>query len=218
MTPFPPPSPSEYLWLRIPKRLIRILGISLLLLVAVPAVFHQALLGAAGDWLVKKERCEQADLVIVLAGDRGDRLDHALALYRRKAAPRLLMSGGPIVGTATWAEIMRDQAVRQGVPAEDIWIQDRSVTTEEDALFCAAILADHPEIRTLCLVTSNYHSRRSLWLFQRALAGRGIVLISDPVVPAFWKEKPWWKSDLGRLLVFNEYVKLSWSRLFGAEF
>ena len=217
MMPFPPPSPAASYWLRVPKRPARAAGAALLALVLLFAVFHAALLGALGDWLVVGQRCEQADLVIVLAGDRGERLDHALALYRRKAAPKLLMSGGPIVGAATWAEIMQGQAVRQGVPAEDIWIQDRSLTTEEDARFCAAILGAHPEIRTVCLVTSGYHSRRALGLFRKALAGR-VTLMSDPSVPASWKEDPWWRNDPGRLAVFNEYVKLAWTGLFGAGF
>ncbi len=216
MKTFPPPSPSAYYWLKLPKRLVRIALALLVLLIVFQRPLLRPVAKVLGDWLVVGQTCEKADLIIILAGDRGERLDHGFALYRRKVAPKILMSGGTAVGSANWADIMKDQAIRNGIPAEDVWTQDRSRSTDEDAKYCVEFLSAHPEIRTVCLVTSNYHSRRSLWLFKDALGKRPLVLISDPAVPD-WQGQPWWNSDQGRLTIFTEYAKSLWFWVFGVS-
>ena len=201
MRPFPPPSPSRYLWIRIPKRLLQaVLAVFLLAL-----CLHRPLLFALGRWLTVSEPIEKADVIVVLAGDSGGRVLHGVELYRRGVAPKILMSGGPI-GLMTWAELMKAQAMGLGVPAEDIWIQGRSTSTTEDAHFSAGILRAQG-IGSVCLATSNFHSRRSGMLFRREL-GSGVRLGVDPEVPAWWNEDGWWKDGLSASIVFTEYVKL----------
>lgn len=192
---------SGHLTLRIPKRLLwGIAGLLLFLLLV-----HRPLLRSAGRCLEVRSPLERADVIVVLAGDSGGRVRHGVELYRRGVAPRILMSGGPI-GLTTWAELMKQQAVAMGVPAEAVWIQDRSTSTTEDARFSAEVLKAKG-VRSVCLATSNFHSRRAGMLFRREL-GEGIALGVDPETPAWWKTD-WWTTGLGASIVFTEYVKLS---------
>lgn len=203
---FPPPSPTRYVWVRIPKRLLA-WAAGILVLVT---VFHVPLLRAAGRWLEVREPVEKADVIVVLAGDSGGRVRHGVELYRRGVAPAILMSGGPI-GLTTWAELMKRQAVDMGVPEEAIWVQDRSTSTTEDARFSAALLRSKGA-RSVCLATSNFHSRRSRLLFRREL-GEGVVLGVDPETPPWWRDGAWWRQGLGASIVFTEYVKLGMEAL-----
>jgi uncharacterized SAM-binding protein YcdF (DUF218 family) len=168
-----------------------------------------------GDWLQVRIPCQHADVLVVLAGDPGERVAHAVGLYRKGVAPKLLMSGGAIGGTS-WAEIMKQQAMKLGVPEQDIWIQDRSTSTTEDARLSLPVLEAHG-VRSVCLVTSCYHSRRAARTF-RSILPAGCTLTVEPEVPLWWRERPWWRQDWGRLMVFSEYVKLAWGAWFGAEY
>ena len=124
------------------------------------------------------------------------------------------MSGGPTGGTS-WAEIMRQQAMALGVPERDIWIQDRSRSTTEDARLSLQVLEAH-DVRSVCLVTSCYHSRRAAGTFRKILPA-AYTLTVEPEVPLWWRERPWWRQDMGRLAVFSEVVKLAWGPWFAAE-
>lgn len=196
---------SGHLTIRIPKRLL--LGVGAAALLAV--LCHAPILRAAGRWLEVRSPIAKADVIVVLAGDSGGRVRHGVALYRRGVAPAILMSGGPI-GLTSWAELMKQQAVGMGVPPEAVWIQDRSTSTTEDARFSAEVLKAKG-VRSVCLATSNFHSRRAGRLFRREL-GDGIVLGVDPETPVWWRVD-WWTTGLGASLVFTEYVKLGMEAL-----
>jgi len=73
--------------------------------------------------------------------------------------------------------------------------------------------------RSLRLVTSNYHMRRALLEFSRAMPEMRVV--PHPVLPEALKPERWW-SSLARLeLVVGEYDKYLWalvrSPFLGAE-
>lgn len=206
-------SGSHYV-VRIPKRAVRWTAGGLAALLLSAWILRVPLLTAVGGFLELRSPCARADVIVVLAGDPGERVAHAVALYRKGVAPVLLLSGGPI-GDTTWAELMRRQAMSLGVPESALRVQGRSTSTTEDARFSAEILSSLGA-RRVCVVTSSYHSRRAVRAFRKALSAE-VELSSDPVTPSWWKERPWWRSDLGRNIVFSEYVKTVWG-WFGAEY
>ena len=109
----------------------------------------------------------------------GDRLLRAADLYRSGKAPAILSSGGNI----TWLENRPatpagDMAIllnQMGVPANAVWLEDRSQNTYENALFCARILKQKG-ITKVILVTSALHMPRSAALFRK----QGIQVIPAP--------------------------------------
>ena len=200
--------------IRISKRAVRWTAGGMLALLVMAWLLRAPILDAIGDHLELRIPCAKADFLVVLAGDTGERVAHAVELYRKGVAPVLLLSGGSM-GNTSWAELMRQQAVSLGVPPSSIRLQDRSTSTTEDARFSAELLKSMGA-RTVCLVTSSYHSRRAYGTFRKVLPP-GTGLSSEPVTPGWWRERPWWRSDLGRNIVFSEYVKAAWSVVFGSE-
>ncbi|MGM9652786.1 MAG: vancomycin high temperature exclusion protein [Eubacteriales bacterium] len=113
-----------------------------------------------------------ADCILVLgAGVRTDgspshmledRLLTALSLYQSGAAPKLLMSGDH--GRIDYNEVgtMKAYAIREGVPASDIFMDHAGFSTYESLyrardVFCA---------ERIVIVTQEYHLYRALYIAQ----------------------------------------------------
>ena len=69
----------------------------------------------------------------------------AAQFYREGWADRILFSGGLGKGTAGYfqqpeAEVFREVAIREGVPAQNIWVENRSTNTGENIAFSRALL------------------------------------------------------------------------------
>ncbi len=99
------------------------------------------------------------DVLIVLGGGVKDRPEFAATLYEQHAAPLILLSGA---GDTT----LNRRVLRQnGVPKDAIEMENRSLTTRENAIYSIPLLrAAH--IHRAIIVTSWYHSRRALKTFQ----------------------------------------------------
>ncbi|PLZ04404.1 hypothetical protein CY652_01715 [Burkholderia sp. WAC0059] len=99
------------------------------------------------------------------------RLSTAASLYRRCRASgalcRVILSGGnPQHHAASEADTYAPYLARAGVPPADIVIENRSLTTWQNARNVARIL-DHEHDDSLMLVTSAYQMRRALLDFGR---------------------------------------------------
>jgi uncharacterized SAM-binding protein YcdF (DUF218 family) len=99
-----------------------------------------------------------------------DRLTNALWLYRAGRVRRIIISGGsgstePQASTeaAELATLLR----LAGVPQRHLLLEERSRNTHENALYTKELLARHPDIKTLVLVTSAFHQRRALGCFAK---------------------------------------------------
>jgi uncharacterized SAM-binding protein YcdF (DUF218 family) len=104
----------------------------------------------------------------VLAG----RLERAAALYRAGAAagrpPALVLSGGAKAdGGPTEAAAMAAALAGLGVPADDLVLEDRSTTTEENLRFSAELLAGRGVPPPFVAVTSDFHAPRVAVLAHR---------------------------------------------------
>lgn len=114
------------------------------------------------------------DYVVVLgAGLIGDqvtpllasRIDKGIAIYQKQPGCKLIVSGGqgPDELMAE-GQAMADYALEQGIPAEDIVIENQSTNTEENLKFSYALMK--PGSR-FALVTNYYHVFRALLLARK---------------------------------------------------
>jgi len=128
---------------------------------------------------------QPADAAIVLTGitqpnksphDRvhynegSERILDAIQLYKMGKVRKILISGGS--GSTqkvehTEAEDLQQTALFAGVPKSDILLEQRSRNTRENALYTKELLAKHPELEKLLLITSAFHMRRAQDCFQK---------------------------------------------------
>jgi uncharacterized SAM-binding protein YcdF (DUF218 family) len=111
------------------------------------------------------------------------RLDHALDLYRRGLASRILTTGGaggdPLY---TESEVGRKYLSQHGVPVESIIIEDKGESTAESGLAAAEIMR-RMNLRSCIVVSDGYHIYRA----KKILETRGFVAYGSPRP---WKQAP----------------------------
>jgi uncharacterized SAM-binding protein YcdF (DUF218 family) len=110
-------------------------------------------------------RRDQAEL----SGDTYYRCRHALRLYRKAKGCPILVSGGISDGAPNGpplADAMRDFFLEQGVKASDLIVENRSLTTYENALESCKLLRERG-IQRIVLITDARHTWRSLLCFQK---------------------------------------------------
>ena len=116
----------------------------------------------------EQDHFEGADCIIVLGcqvkadGSLShmleDRLKRGVALYKAGAAPKLLMSGDH--GQASYNEVqaMKQYAIDQGVPSEDIFMDHAGFSTYESVYRARDIF----KVQRIIIVSQEYHLYRAL--------------------------------------------------------
>lgn len=110
------------------------------------------------------------------------RLDHAVRLYRRDIAPVLIMTGGKAEGDITSeAEVGRRYAIRRGVPASAILIENESRSTTEQ-MHAVAAMVRRRKLGSVVLVSDRFHMLRLLLTARRLdLPAHGSPTRSSPI-------------------------------------
>jgi uncharacterized SAM-binding protein YcdF (DUF218 family) len=182
----------------------------LLILVALGMLFYllrHPLLRAAGEFWVVDELPEAADAVVVLGDDNfsGDRATRAAELYHRGLAPRVVASGRQLRRNAGLAELIGHDLIERGVPAAlVIRFPHTAENTREEAQALRRVVLERGWRRVL-VVTSNYHTRRTRYIFGRIFPPE----VQVRVVAARdvgYDPRNWWESRLGTKLFFFELV------------
>lgn len=148
-----------------------------------PRGFGNRLLGGALitviiAWLVSavsvllwgaRDRARASDAIVVLGAAQyvgrpspvlRARLDHALDLWQRGLAPRLIFTGGTGVGdTTSEAAVSRNYALKHGVPDTAILMENEGRTTRESLAAVSAIMHAR-QMRTAILVSDPFHMLR----------------------------------------------------------
>lgn len=166
-------------------------------------------LAAVGHALAVEDPLEKADAIIAISGDTGARANTAIALWKQGYAPLIVFSGAAIdPDSVSSAEIMRREALRQGVPQSATLIEPESATTEANASEVAKLMVQR-KLRSAILVTSPYHQRRAALLFARSFGPFELVLHNYPARDPEWDANLWWLRDPLRSRTLIELAKLT---------
>src|SRR5881409_2701807 len=113
-----------------------------------------------GSWLAVEDPLERVDAIVAISGDTGARADTAITLWKAGWAPIIVFSGAAIdPESVSSAEIMRREALRQGVPESATLIEPSSTSTEENATEVAKLMVQR-KLGSAIVVTSPWHQRR----------------------------------------------------------
>jgi uncharacterized SAM-binding protein YcdF (DUF218 family) len=107
------------------------------------------------------------------------RLDHALDLYRRGLAPRVITTGGHGGDPQfTEGEVARSYLAKNNVPSEVILVENQGETTMESATAVAEIM-DRARMSSCIVVSDGYH----IYRVKKMLEARGIRALGSPRTP-----------------------------------
>jgi uncharacterized SAM-binding protein YcdF (DUF218 family) len=141
------------------------------------------------------QRLGKADIILVLCSHDKRVAERGAELFLEGWAPLLAFSGG--LGSITrgmWSEPEADQfarvAVRMGVPAEKILIENRSTNTGENVVFTRRLLAEKGiDPAKFILVQKPYMERRSYATFKMFWPEKEAVVTSPQVSFDVYLEK-----------------------------
>jgi uncharacterized SAM-binding protein YcdF (DUF218 family) len=120
---------------------------------------------------------EKSDAVVVLTGGEG-RIARGLEMLGQGRAPVLLVSGvDPEVKPHEFAVEYKVSAAQMGCC---VVLGYDSVDTRSNARETAAFVASR-HLRSIRLVTSDWHMRRAYWEMRRALPG-SVIIVQDGVL------------------------------------
>ncbi len=187
---------------------LRAVLLFLLMAAATLAVAYRPLLTSMGAFLIVQDPLEKADVIIVLSGGRQDeRVRQGAELYRQGYAPWVLLSGGEELEGIAVPDLLRQQAVRHGIPDSVLLFENHSSSTAEQARFLRPML-EQRGFRQAIVVTSNFHTRRTRYLFRRVFAGSPVETRVYAVQNDFFSPVRWWTRDWDTEEVVLEYIKL----------
>ena len=136
-------------------------------------ILSVAMVMIAGAW----PTIRQADAIVVLGAAQYNgrpspvlqaRLDHALDLYDRGLASRLIFTGGTGVGdTVSEAEVSRRYAMSHGVPASAIMTERDGLSSAQSVRAAAALMAS-AGLESALIVSDSYHMMRLELLARRS--------------------------------------------------
>jgi uncharacterized SAM-binding protein YcdF (DUF218 family) len=142
------------------------------------------------------------DVMVVLGGEIVYRPARALELYQQGSATNVIITGEGD------CESVRTMLAGKGVGASAIQMECASRTTRENAMFTVPLLrAQHA--KRVILVTSWYHSRRSLYCFRHFAPE--IEFISLPTTADLPRNH--WPKKWERRWVLSEYLKIVYYRV-----
>jgi uncharacterized SAM-binding protein YcdF (DUF218 family) len=182
-------------------------------------VVRHPLMRFAGQFWVVDEPVSQSDALVVLGDDNyaGDRSFHAAELYRGGVAPVVVASGRMLRRNTGMAEIMQHDLESFGIPTASIVpLASRAENTREEAAEVAKLIRARGWKRVI-IVTSNYHTRRTRFIYGRVLPSNITFRISSAHDSEFDPSR-WWQTRQGQKLFFTEIVGyvVVWWELRGA--
>ena len=147
--------------------------------------------------LVAKDDIE-TDAIVVLTGG-SNRIGAAAKLLNDRKADKLFISG--VFKNTSLKELQRREDV-EIFNSEQVTLDKQAKNTVENAQITSQWIKDN-NIRSIYLVTSNYHLPRSVVEFEHY--NRGLRIIPYPVYSG--KVKQWWKNWHSFMLLAGEYNK-----------
>ncbi|MBC8061695.1 MAG: YdcF family protein [Clostridiaceae bacterium] len=163
----------------------------------------------AGNFLTVGEKPLKSDVIIVLGGSSIPKADYSIKLYNEGNSNMLLFSGGNTDNKygEKEAEVMEKEAIYFNIPRENIMLEDKSISTYENAMFTKKILIEHG-FKSAIIVTSNYHMRRSRLVFNKTFKNTGIKLTFCSVEDTEFNPKWWFTKYHSINIVLSEYAKI----------
>jgi uncharacterized SAM-binding protein YcdF (DUF218 family) len=154
---------------------------------------HPIMRFVAESWVVD-EPPAHADAIVVLGDDNfyADRATHAAELFRQGVAPEVLVSGRRLRPNAGVGELMERDLVERGVPKEKIEkVTHDADSTREEAEVLGKIAKEH-HWKSVVIVTSNYHTRRTRYIYDRVFP-QGIAVTVASARDGDFDPERWWE-------------------------
>ncbi|MBT7558397.1 DUF218 domain-containing protein [Candidatus Woesearchaeota archaeon] len=184
-------------------------------------IFYTPLMWYLGENLIIRDALKQSDAIVVFSGtgESGyndatyqSRAVDAIQLYKKGYTDKIFLSSGR-VQTISEVEIIKLFLVSKGVPRSSIFVLERYPdSTYQNVKMVEERLNTH-NIKSILLITSPYHSRRSAMTWEKN--SQNIEIIIPEVVSTPTKKVEWSTSTKNMRVILYEYLAIAHNWLVG---
>lgn len=179
-------------------------GLAVLILLVVVVLTSPLILRGIGALLIYADPLKEADSVVALSGDTGDRVAEAARLYQKQYASYLFITYTD--------EPARDALIRaaviEGIPADRVIVTEMQVSNTVDEARAIKALAKERAQDSLIIITDPFHTLRTRIIFRNVFRGSGIDVQVRPVGGHWYRSTTWWRTAEGRRYTLEEYLKI----------
>lgn len=184
------------------------------------AFFLFIFLSYGAKFLVTKDDINYVDnaVIVLLMGSIADRALGAAELFKKSHINKIIMVRSPSPGTEKLesigihlediSDISKRILIELGVSEEDIIIlPGNTKSTKDEAIAVKKYFKNNDNFNAILLVTSEYHSSRSKYMFKQILKGTDKVIYSYPTPYGKFEANDWYRNRESAKQVVYEYLK-----------
>ena len=175
------------------------------------------------DFIFVSDKPCKVDAILLPGGSHPEQPEYAAELYKQGIAPILIVSGGVSVKKQkfdgvkskteiyngdykTDCEFLTDALNKNGVPPEQIYGEDKSGHTRDNAFFSKKVADENGlDIKTAVIVCKAFHARRCLMLYSLAFPDTKFYVC--PVVCLEISKDNWFRTEQGIDRVLGELAR-----------
>ena len=202
-----------------PLRLLKWIFFLFVVVYSLLSYFHAPILTYLGEYLIVKHSPQESDLIVCLAGGNVDRGLATVDAFKKGLAPHIFMAREePPDGY----DLLRERGIdypdnvdlmmmlleQQGIPRSVFLTSDRTVDSTIDEAEYIRDLVIEKGYKSLILITSPTHSRRSWLIFEKVFEEKDVRVLSLPSSYSEFKPEDWWTQRKYVRDVIIEYQKL----------
>jgi uncharacterized SAM-binding protein YcdF (DUF218 family) len=179
---------------------------------------------AAKALVIESTKLPNADAIVVMSGSSAfvERTHAAAQLFKEGIAPVIILTNDGQQGgwdqkkqkNPYTYELATDELLRHGVPSSSIRVIGQVISGTFDEATAIHDLSSDAHFKSVIVVTSGYHSRRTRWTFQHVFDNQLTVgVFAVPPGQETPSPSTWWWYPKGWRSVGEEYVKLVYYKM-----
>ncbi|MBI1866254.1 MAG: YdcF family protein [Candidatus Staskawiczbacteria bacterium] len=157
--------------------------------------YHFGFNGTVLFYKITHQLLKPSDIIVLLQGDRLDRVKETANIYKKNIAPQIVIIGNnDLIGRGTRNDEndlhlleLKKELINKGILENSIIIEDKSFNTKDQAVHMVT-LAKKNSYKRMIIVTSAYHVLRAYLSFVKSSKQQlwnGVILMCSVNLP--WK-------------------------------
>ena len=164
--------------------------------------------------LVPEPNIEVADAILIEGWTSDEEIQLAVALFKKGFGKYIFTTGYKIGRFAdcyksdNYAEVTKEQISKMGIEDYKIIPIIQSERGTYNEAMSSKLLFEKYNIKSVLIVTSNWHMLRTYLTYKEVFEGKPIVFYLAPVEDEMCKIDNWWRNHYGLEYLFSGYLKL----------
>jgi uncharacterized SAM-binding protein YcdF (DUF218 family) len=164
-----------------------------------------------GGFLIQGDNASPADALVILSGEEGERVLEAVTWYKQNYGRYMVFTvtdSEDIGENKTYSQKLMRIAIDEGVPQDAMLLTDGEATSTVDEANAVLLLCKKRDIKSIMVITSSYHTRRTKVIFEDIFKDSEISVRVHPVEDGWYQPWNWFFTEEGWQKTIAEYGSL----------